>query len=112
MLGETPPASLPCGWDFGQSPQWEMEQTPEPELMETGENNDIVSCGLLSMLRPRAFSSRAGAVFCHSLAREFATDSTSCNESWFKMYTSIKKKKGGGTLSHEGYEEIFNSVRQ
>lgn len=95
MLGETPPASLPRGWDFGQSPQWEMEQTPEPELMETGENNDIVSCGLLSMLRPRAFSSRAGAVFCHSLAREFAADSTSCNESWFKMYTSIKKKVGG-----------------
>lgn len=26
--------------------------------------------------------------------------------------THLLKKKRGGTLSHEGYEEIFNSVRQ
>lgn len=38
-----PPQQLPRVWDFGQRPQWE-EQTPQPELMETGENNGIVSC--------------------------------------------------------------------
>lgn len=67
MCCERPPKQLPRVWDFGQSPQQE-EQTPQPELMETGENNCIVSCGFLSMLRPRAFPSRAHADFCYSFA--------------------------------------------
>lgn len=98
MCWERPPWWVPHGWDYSQSPWWEIVQIPEPELMETGENNSILSCGLLSMLRPCVFSSRASAVLSHSLARGIASSSTSCNNSWFKMYSSIKKKRGGGAI--------------
>lgn len=72
-----------------------------------------LSRGLLSMLRPRAFLSRAHAGFCHSSDR-VSTSSTSCNDSQFKKHTSIKEKKNekqrGKTRSHHSYQEIFNSI--
>lgn len=101
-----PPQQLLRVWDFGQSPQWE-EQTPQPELMETGENNGIVSCGLLSMLGPCAFPSRAHAGFCHSTDR-VSTSSTSCNESQFKKHTSIKEK----TKNSGGKQEVVTATKK